>query len=331
MASSPTAKVKCKPYFKLRSQTPRFQPKSTVSAELAAPPAPWQVPSLCAAYNWPTGLAGQRSHRDRGTRRRLGPVRHGRVLPGPEPARRRRSPTCRSTAPRTAPTRAWAPSNDADYEVALGHPGCGRRVLRRHGAAAPPSACTGRRTSLRRCRRPPRMDATCAAISWGADEAIWGNDAGPADGTAAATATGRGHGRLRRLRRQRLQRRRLHSGQRGRARIVPARGRLRRNIQDVERRDRVERQPRPDQWRRHRRRVLHHLSGAIWQIERAASTYRNHRRHRTHGAGRGRATPTPTPATTYTSTEREPWWVERARWRLCMQGCSRRSAPSWAL
>src|SRR4051794_2714542 len=58
MASSPTLVVKCKPYFRLRSKTPRFQPKSIVSADLAAPPAPWNVPSLCAAYIWPTALPG---------------------------------------------------------------------------------------------------------------------------------------------------------------------------------------------------------------------------------------------------------------------------------
>src|SRR5579859_1709527 len=58
MASSPTLVVKCKPYFKLRSNVRHFRPKSTVSAELAAAPAPWTVPSLCAAYNWPTALPG---------------------------------------------------------------------------------------------------------------------------------------------------------------------------------------------------------------------------------------------------------------------------------
>ena len=51
-----TIMVKNKPYFKLRSNTPRFVAKSTVSPELAAQPAPWTVPSLCAAYNWPTAL-----------------------------------------------------------------------------------------------------------------------------------------------------------------------------------------------------------------------------------------------------------------------------------
>ena len=49
MPTSP--KVPCHPYFKLRRLTPHFQigPQA---------PAPWNVPNLCAAYNWPTGLAG---------------------------------------------------------------------------------------------------------------------------------------------------------------------------------------------------------------------------------------------------------------------------------
>ena len=39
------------PYFKLRRLTPHFQ----IGPEAAAP---WSVPNLCAAYNWPKGLAG---------------------------------------------------------------------------------------------------------------------------------------------------------------------------------------------------------------------------------------------------------------------------------
>jgi len=46
--------VRCKPYFKLRSQT-HLAP---LLAAQAAAPVTWTVPGLCAAYNWPTGLAG---------------------------------------------------------------------------------------------------------------------------------------------------------------------------------------------------------------------------------------------------------------------------------
>ncbi len=40
---------KCKPYFKLAKTRPT--PRSAAAG-------PWNVPALCAAYNWPTGLAG---------------------------------------------------------------------------------------------------------------------------------------------------------------------------------------------------------------------------------------------------------------------------------
>jgi kumamolisin len=56
MTDSP--KVKCHPYFK------HWKPRNTKPRDGgSAPPAPsqnisWTVPQLCAAYNWPTGLAG---------------------------------------------------------------------------------------------------------------------------------------------------------------------------------------------------------------------------------------------------------------------------------
>jgi kumamolisin len=42
-------RVNCKPYFKLRK---------TVPTPRVAGSGSWDVPALCAAYNWPTGLAG---------------------------------------------------------------------------------------------------------------------------------------------------------------------------------------------------------------------------------------------------------------------------------
>ena len=51
---SPSPTHHSPPYFKLLkegSKTAQF-----ASAALAA--GPWLVPDLCAAYNWPTGLAG---------------------------------------------------------------------------------------------------------------------------------------------------------------------------------------------------------------------------------------------------------------------------------
>jgi kumamolisin len=44
---------KCKPYFKIYSKL-----KTAGVAPRTAASGPWDVPALCAAYNWPTGLAG---------------------------------------------------------------------------------------------------------------------------------------------------------------------------------------------------------------------------------------------------------------------------------
>jgi kumamolisin len=48
MTSSP--RVKCRTYFKLLNQVHRFLPR--------VGQAPWSVPALCAAYDWPTKLPG---------------------------------------------------------------------------------------------------------------------------------------------------------------------------------------------------------------------------------------------------------------------------------
>ncbi len=52
MSHSPL-KHKVHPYFKLRKPG-----RLAAHAAAATPATPWTVPNLCAAYNWPTGLAG---------------------------------------------------------------------------------------------------------------------------------------------------------------------------------------------------------------------------------------------------------------------------------
>src|SRR5260370_19629709 len=48
-----------KPYFKLR-KAPLGAPtvRGAAAARRAVTGGPWNVPDVCAAYNWPTGLAG---------------------------------------------------------------------------------------------------------------------------------------------------------------------------------------------------------------------------------------------------------------------------------
>ena len=55
MTDSP--KVKCHPYFK-RRKPQRTKPADGGKTLATSPDTTWTVPNLCAAYNWPTGLAG---------------------------------------------------------------------------------------------------------------------------------------------------------------------------------------------------------------------------------------------------------------------------------
>ena len=56
MAHSPT--VRCKPYFKLRSQVRRISARPVAPGAQSAQAIPWSLPALCAAYNWPSGQPG---------------------------------------------------------------------------------------------------------------------------------------------------------------------------------------------------------------------------------------------------------------------------------
>src|SRR6516164_8654942 len=62
IASSPAPasfRPKVKPYFKLRKAPPAAPTgRGAAAARRAITGGPWNVPDLCAAYNWPTGLAG---------------------------------------------------------------------------------------------------------------------------------------------------------------------------------------------------------------------------------------------------------------------------------
>jgi kumamolisin len=187
MASSPGSVVRCKPYFRLRSQTPRFQPKSTVSAELAAPPAPWQVPPLCAAYSWPTALPGSgviaivelgggwvQSDMDA--------FFGGLNQPVPQIT------DVSVDGTQNSPNQAVGSSNDADYEVGLDIQVSGASFY-----AATARAATIRVYWSQDIASAVQMAANdgcdVCSISWGADEAVWGAQAAQQMEDAAAAAT----------------------------------------------------------------------------------------------------------------------------------------------
>jgi kumamolisin len=188
MASSP--QVKCKPYFKLRSHTRRFVAKSAVSAELAAAPAPYTVPSLCAAYNWPTALTGNGIIA-------IVELGGGWVQSDMETFfKGLKQPVPQITdvsvdGTQNSPNQSVGSSNDADYEVALDIQVAGASFY----------AATARPATIRvywsqdiatAVQKAAQDGCDVCSISWGADEAVWGATAAKEmeDAAAAATAAG---------------------------------------------------------------------------------------------------------------------------------------------
>jgi len=188
MASSPGTVVKCKPYFKLLSRTTRFRPESTASA--VAPPSPWQVPSLCAAYDWPTALAGSGV---------IAIVELGggwvqsdmdaffQGLNQPVPS----ITDISVDGTQNSPNQSVGSSNDPDYEIALDIQVSGASFF----------AATGQPATIRiywaqDIASAVQMAATdgcdVCSISWGADEALWGASAAEQMEQAAAAATAAG-------------------------------------------------------------------------------------------------------------------------------------------
>lgn len=190
MASSPNLMVKCKPYFKLRSKTPRFQPKSTVSAELASPPAPWQVPSLCAAYNWPTALAanGVIAIVELGggwVQSDMDAFFQGLNQPSPQIT------DVSVDGTQNSPNQSVGSSNDPDYEVALDIQVAGASFF----------AATARPANIRvywsqdiasAVQMAANDGCDVCSISWGADEAVWGTTAAQQMEQTATAATAAG-------------------------------------------------------------------------------------------------------------------------------------------
>ena len=176
----PSPQVNCHPYFKLRRLTPHFQigPQA---------PAAWNVPNLCAAYNWPTGLAGGgviaivelgggwvQSDMDQ----------YFQSINQPVPQITDVSVDGTKNSPNQSP----GSNSDPDYEVALD--------IEVAGAAY--YAATGKAATIRMywsqdiasaVQKAANDGCDVCSISWGADEATWGTSAAQEMESAAATAT----------------------------------------------------------------------------------------------------------------------------------------------
>jgi len=181
---SPSPTVRCKPYFKLRSQVRGIVP----AAEAAS--TTWAVPDLCAAYNWPTGLAG-------GGVIAIVELGGGWVqsdidsyfqsLGQPSP----QITDVSVDGTTNSPNQSVGSSNDADIEVALDI----------EVSAAAYFAATGKPATIRMywsqdiasaVAKAAQDGADVCSISWGADEAVWGTTAADQMESAATTATQEG-------------------------------------------------------------------------------------------------------------------------------------------
>ena len=182
MPSSPST-VNNKTYFKLPSQVRRIGPEFGTAT-------PWDVPDLCTAYNWPTGLAGGgviaivelgggwvQSDMD-GYFQSIG-------QPWPQIT------DVSVDGTQNSPNQSVGSSNDPDFEVALDI----------EVSAAAYYAATGKPATMRMYWSQDIASAVLKAaqdgcdvctITWGADEAMWGTTAAEEMESAATTATSQG-------------------------------------------------------------------------------------------------------------------------------------------
>ncbi len=182
MRSSPT--FKCNPYFVRRSIY------SDAARAAAAAGGPWSVPSLCAAYNWPSGLAG-------GGVIAIVELGGGWVQSDMDQFFQsigQPSPSITDVSvdgTQNSPNQSVGAQDDPDYEVALDI----------QVAAAAYYAATGQPATIRMywsqdiasaVQKATQDGCDVCSISWGADEANWGTtDAQQMESTAqAATAAG---------------------------------------------------------------------------------------------------------------------------------------------
>ena len=179
----PSPQVNCHPYFKLRRLTPHFQigPQA---------PAPWNVPNLCAAYKWPTGLAG-------GGVIAIVELGGGWVQSDMnqyfqsinQPVPQITDVSVDGT--QNSPNQSVGSDNDPDYEVALDI----------EVSAAAYYAATGQPATIRMywsqdiasaVQKAADDGCDVCSISWGADEATFGTTAAQEMETTAASATASG-------------------------------------------------------------------------------------------------------------------------------------------
>ena len=156
MAHSP--KVRCKPYFKLRSQVHRISARPRPLAHKQNP-GPFPLSAL-PITGPPANPAAEPSRSSNSAAAGSSPTSTPSSSPSTSPSPP--SPTSPSTAPRIRPNQSVGSSNDADIEVALDIEAAGAILLSPPPASPPPSASIGRRTLPPPLPKPPRMAARSA-------------------------------------------------------------------------------------------------------------------------------------------------------------------------
>lgn len=193
--SSYSTTFKCVPYFKLRKPTLRgieaaADPTKPAPTPPAPTPVPWTLPSLCSAYKWPQNLAG-------GGVIAIVELGGGWVQSDidaffksiGQPSPQITDVSVDSTT--NSPNQSVGSDDDPDYEVALDIEVAGASYY----------LATGQPATIRvywsqdiAAAVQQASDDGCdvCSISWGADEANWGNTAAEKMESTAAAATAAG-------------------------------------------------------------------------------------------------------------------------------------------
>ena len=184
-SSSYNTTYKSAPYFQLRKPAAH-----AVNAAAAATEGPWNVPDLCAAYNWPTGLSG-------GGVIAIVELGGGWVQSDMDSFFQsigQPSPQITDVSvdgTENDPNQSVGSPDDPDYEVALD--------IQVSGAAY--YAATGQAATIRvywsqdigtAVQKATSDGCDVCSISWGSDEANWGNTAAEQMESIAEAATAAG-------------------------------------------------------------------------------------------------------------------------------------------
>jgi kumamolisin len=176
-------KYQVRPYFKLRSTS------SILARAASATPAagPWAVPALCAAYNWPTGLAG-------GGVIAIVELGGGWVQSDMDAffqSINQPSPSITDVSvdgTQNSPNQSVGSPDDPDYEVALDIEVAGAAYFAATGQAATIRVYWSQDIGQAVVKATADGCDVCT-ISWGSDEANWGNAAAEQMESDAAAAT----------------------------------------------------------------------------------------------------------------------------------------------